>query len=267
MKLQAFKHSLEEEGYADNSILAYTFTVRDFLDRYETVTPDHLSAYKNYLIDRFKPKTVNQRVWALNKFLDQSGKPQLKIKAVRMAEVSFLDNVIDKEDYFFLKKKLRKEEDKRWYFIVWALAATEARVSELVRFKAEHIRTGHIDIYSKGGRIRRIFIPVRLREEMVPWLDGMPDDGYVFLNVNGKRITPRGIAVRIKQYAVKYGIDPAVVHPHAFRHLYAKNFLERNNDITLLADLMGHENISTTRIYLRKSTLEQQRLIDRIVDW
>lgn len=64
-----------------------------------------------------------------------------------------------------------------------------------------------------------------------------------------------------------YRVLTAVVHPHAFRHLYAKNFLERHNDIALLADLLGHESISTTRIYLRKSTLEQQVLIDRIVDW
>ena len=58
-----------------------------------------------------------------------------------------------------------------------------------------------------------------------------------------------------------------VVHPHAFRHLYAKQFLERYQDIALLADLLGHKNISTTRIYLRKSTTEQRKLINQIVDW
>lgn len=267
MKLQAFKHSLEEEGYADNSVLAYTYTVRDFLDRYETATPRNLSAYREYLIDKYKPKTVNQRVWALNKFLDRSGKPQMKLKAVRMAEASFLDNVIENEDYFCLKKMLRKEEDKRWYFIVWTLATTGARVSELVQFKAQHVREGHIDIYSKGGRIRRIFIPSKLRNEMLQWLDGTPDSSYLFLNANGKRITPRGIAIRLKEYAEKFGIDPSVVHPHAFRHLFAKNFLDRRNDLPLLADILGHVSISTTRIYLRRSTLEQQHLLDNIVDW
>ena len=39
------------------------------------------------------------------------------------------------------------------------------------------------------------------------------------------------------------------------------------NDISLLADLMGHESIETTRIYLRRSSLEQQEIIDRIVTW
>lgn len=41
-----------------------------------------------------------------------------------------------------------------------------------------------------------------------------------------------------------------MVYPYSVRHLYAKNFLEKYNDIALLADLMGHESIETTRIYL-----------------
>ena len=47
----------------------------------------------------------------------------------------------------------------------------------------------------------------------------------------------------------------------------AKNFLEKYNDIALLADLMGHESIETTRIYLRRTASEQQELVDKIVTW
>ena len=48
-----------------------------------------------------------------------------------------------------------------------------------------------------------------------------------------------------------------------FRHRYAKNFLEKYNDIALLADLMGHESIETTRIYLRRTASEQRALVDK----
>jgi len=48
---------------------------------------------------------------------------------------------------------------------------------------------------------------------------------------------------------------------------YLKNFLEKFNDISLLADLMGHESIETTRIYLRRTASEQRELVDMIVDW
>lgn len=44
-------------------------------------------------------------------------------------------------------------------------------------------------------------------------------------------------------------------------------FLEKFNDISLLADLLGHESIETTRIYLRRTTSEQQQLVDKIVTW
>ena len=67
--------------------------------------------------------------------------------------------------------------------------------------------------------------------------------------------------------AKKYRICPDTVYPHSFRHRFAKNFLTKFNDISLLADLMGHESIETTRIYLTRSSDEQRELIDRIVTW
>ena len=76
--------------------------------------------------------------------------------------------------------------------------------------------------------------------------------GYLFLNKYGNRITPRGISQQLKNYADKYGLDKKVIYPHSFRHLFAKNFLENYNDIALLADLMGHESIETTRILPQK---------------
>ena len=93
------------------------------------------------------------------------------------------------------------------------------------------------------------------------------ESGYIFLNRFGERITARGIAQQLKLFANKYGINAAVVYPHSFRHRFAKNFLERFNDLALLADLMGHESIETTRIYLRRTATEQQAIVDKIVNW
>lgn len=56
-------------------------------------------------------------------------------------------------------------------------------------------------------------------------------------------------------------------YPHSFRHRFAKNFLSKFNDISLLADLMGHESIETTRIYLRRTSTEQQKIVNEIIDW
>ena len=80
-------------------------------------------------------------------------------------------------------------------------------------------------------------------------------------------ISTRGIALGLKRAAIRYGVDSSVVYPHSFRHLFAKNFIERNPDIALLADLMGHESIETTRIYLRRTANEQRAAVDEAIDW
>jgi site-specific recombinase XerD len=168
----------------------------------------------------------------------------------------------------FLKNSLKKDGNREWYFVVWYLAATGARVSELVQIKVEHVEAGYFDLYTKGGKLRRLYIPKKLRTETVGWLNEKKrTSGYLFLNRFGERITTRGVSQQLKNYAEKYGLDTKVVYPHSFRHRFAKNFLEKYNDIALLADLMGHESIETTRIYLRRTASEQQKLVDKIVTW
>ena len=138
----------------------------------------------------------------------------------------------------------------------------------MIQIKNEHVQIGYYDIYNKGGKIRRIYIIKTLRKETAEWLiKTNRTSGYLFLNRFGERITTRGIAQQLKNYAVKYGLNGKVVYPHSFRHRFAKSFLERYNDISMLADLMGHESIETTRIYLRKTSSEQQNIINQVVTW
>ena len=268
METLDFERRLRLENYAANTIIAYKYAVLDYHNRFKTLSKENLQRYKTSLMDRFKPQTVNLRILAINKYLAFVGRPELRIKCLKLPRHTFVDNVISNDDYLFFKNMLRRKESIRWYYIVWSLAATGARISELVQFKVEHVFSGYIDVFSKGGRMRRLYFPVKLRKDVLQWLEKENRySGYLFLNARGERLTPRGIALRLKHYAAIYGIDPVLVHPHAFRHLFAKNFLRKSNDITLLADLMGHNSIETTRIYLQQSSREQGKLMDRIVDW
>jgi len=263
-----FENHLKKENLSEHTISAYLWTVEYYNNNYDGVSKDNLLAYKGYLMEYFKPKTVNLRIQAINKYLEYLGKEKLRLSAVKIQQKNFLENVVSNADYKFLKKQLKKDYNMQWYFVVWYLAATGARVSELIRIKIEHVNLGYFDLYSKGGKLRRLYIPKKLRVETQKWLYEIGrSSGYLFLNKYGDRITPRGISQQLKNYADKYGLDKKVIYPHSFRHLFAKNFLEKYNDIALLADLMGHESIETTRIYLRKTASEQQELIDRIVTW
>lgn len=269
MKMQnTFEEYLRKGNLSENTITSYQWTVDYYHMHYDSITKENLLAYKGYLLEFYKPQTVNLRIQAINKYLEFLEKERLQLKAVKIQQKNFLENVISNADYTFLKKQLKKDENMEWYFVVWYLAATGARVSELIQIKIEHVVTGYFDLYTKGGKTRRLYIPKKLRAETLVWLK-LTDrtSGYLFLNRFGERITTRGIGQQLKNYAGKYGLDKRVVYPHSFRHRYAKNFLEKYNDIALLADLMGHESIETTRIYLRRTSCEQQVLVDNVVTW
>ena len=263
-----FKAYLAKTNLAENTITSYVWTVTYYLEHYKEVNNKNLLAYKGYLVENFKPQTVNLRLQAVNKFLEFSKQEKLRMKFVKTQQKNFLENVISDADYKFLKTKLKADGYDQWYFIVWFMAATGARVSELLQIKAEHVNVGYLDLYGKGGKMRRIYIPKKLCDEATKWLKerGLTT-GYLFTNRTGNCLSTRGIAIQLKHFAENYGINREVVYPHSFRHRFAKNFLEKFNDIALLADLMGHESIETTRIYLRRTASEQQKIVDKVVTW
>lgn len=266
--IDTFKAYLDRTNLSENSKSAYLFAFRQFSERYNSVTRKNLNQYKVWLVDNFKPQTINLRLRGMNCYLESIGKEKWKLSFVKVQQKPFLENVISEADYLYFKKRLKEDGELFWYFVIRFLAATGARVSELIQIKVEHVQLGYLDLCSKGGKLRRIYIPKSLQEEALQWLNEKgQDSGFIFLNQRGQRITTRGIAGELKKFAVKYGIDTKVVYPHSFRHRFAKSFLERCNDIAFLADLMGHESIETTRIYLRKTATEQREIVDTIIDW
>lgn len=264
----SFEKYLQKKNLSQNTIRVYLFTVKQYQSIYKAVTKRNLLAYKTFLIENYKIKTVNLRIQAINCYLKYLNKEKLRIPLLKVQQKNFLENVISQADYEYFKKCLNNEKEKYWYFVIRFLAATGVRVSELIQFKVEHINQGYFDLYSKGGKLRRIYIPIKLQKEIVEWLKKHNiTDGFIFKNKFGRQITTRGIATELKKLGIKYGLNPKVIYPHSFRHRFAKNFLEKYNDISFLADLMGHESIETTRIYLRKTSTEQKEIVNKIIDW
>lgn len=272
-QLEWFREFLIRRGSAENTIHVYLMSVRQYYSLYDEVSVEKLQEYKGWLMEHYRPGTVNTRIYGINQYVkalaeERGMKEPYRLPSVKHQQKPFLNDVISRRDYERLKRCLKRDNNLFWYFVVRFLGATGARVSELVQIKAEHIQIGCMDLYSKGGKIRRIYFPEKLCGEMLAWLavQGI-ETGFVFTNRRGKQITPRGIESQLKVLARQYKIPPETVYPHSFRHRFAKNFLVKFNDISLLADLMGHESIETTRIYLTRSSDEQRELIDKIVTW
>ncbi len=263
-----FKHFLMQQNLSENTINSYVFTVESFFVNYQEITKKNLLAYKGMLVEKYKAKTVNLRIQGINKYLEFIKRDKDKLKFVKIQQKTYLENVISNADYEFFKNQLKKDKNLDWYFVVRFLGATGARVSELIQIKVEHVKLGYIDLYTKGGKIRRIYIAKKLQSDAIKWLESKnKDSGYVFCNKRGERLTTRGIAHQLKELAIKYKMNLNVVYPHSFRHRFAKNFLDKYNDLALLADLMGHESIETTRIYLRRTSEEQQEIVNKVITW
>ena len=98
---------------------------------------------------------------------------------------------------------------------------------------------------TKGNKMRRAYIPRGLIHELQEWLAAAHrSTGPLFLSRFHAPISPSGIRAQFKVFAVRPG-PRGRVSP-LLRHRFAKNFLTKFNDISLLAHLVGHESIETT---------------------
>lgn len=265
--MKEFADYLQSRGFAQNTIDSYVFASRQLISKVAVITDQNLLSHKDWLLASFAPKTANNRIGAINAYLDYIDYGGLRLKGVRIQQKPFLDNVISNDEYLQLRNGLKQDGKLTWYFLIRFLACTGARVSEVRQFEVRHVTAGYMDLVSKGQKLRRIWIPETLATEAKRWVEGRIGTTPLFSGPNGAPISSRGIALGLKRAARDYGVNPEVVYPHSFRHLFAKNFIQRNPDIALLADLMGHESIETTRIYLRRTATEQRIAVDKAIIW
>lgn len=286
-QIESFKQYLQKENLSEPTIKAYVCSVKLYYGLHRDITLEALHSYKMYLQKNYRPASVNQKICGINrylKYLYQPGEAErmpsstvissavmssaYQLSTVRLQTFLPNERIISNREYKKLKQCLKRDGHVQWYLVVWFLAGTGARISELLKTRVEHLQCGYMDIYTKGGKIRRIYIPEIICREALKWCDQVNrTSGFVFRNSKDRQITDRGIRWKLKKLAKKYGIDEEVVYPHSFRHRFAQNFLQRFHDITLLADLLGHESVETTRIYLIRSVEEQRKAIDEKILW
>lgn len=249
-----------EKDYSENTLLQYSFVTRDYFSYFDDFTQDNCKKYIEKMEQLGKnPKTIRIRITCLERLGNYLKKP-IKLKRPKIKATLSVENIPTEKEY----QKLLDYADKnntRFAFIIRLLGTTGCRVSELVQFTYEMVQEGNTILKGKGSKYRQFFFTKLLQEQ------AKGQSGYVCINKYGLQMTTRGVAASLKSIGEKVGIPKEKMHPHAFRHFFAKMYLKKTKDVVGLADLLGHGSVDTTRIYLQKSKDEQLQSFNRTITW
>jgi len=128
------------------------------------------------------------------------------------------------------------------------------RLAELISVGVDDLdmHNGTITVTGKGNKTRIVPVGRMAIDAIQAWLKirlGIPSEAKnLFINPQGKVISPRTIQQRMKFWAIKQGINMHL-HPHLLRHSFATHVLQSSGDLRAVQEMLGHANISTTQVY------------------
>ena len=156
-------------------------------------------------------------------------------------------------------------QTQRDCLLVRVLWETGARVSEAIRLQLEDVGRKGIRLLGKGGVERVVFVQDGLVSAILFYAqeNGIDRGDFLFPSGKGGHITKQRADQIIKQAARAAGLERNV-HAHLFRHGYAINFLNCGGRLDALQEQLGHQDINTTRIYLRLTSEDVMREVDKI---
>ena len=146
------------------------------------------------------------------------------------------------------------------------------RVTELISLKLSdlYFEEGFINVIGKGDKQR--FVPISehtqkyidiYRNEIRTHIDVKPEHvDILFLNRRGRQLTRAMIFTIIKDLAVKAGIKKSI-SPHTFRHSFATHLLQNGADLRSIQQMLGHESITTTEIYMHVDRSDLSRVMEQ----
>lgn len=264
VELDAFKKYLKKTNWAKSTQDIYFSALYNYSRKYNIVSIENIKQWRIYLISHNKASTVNLFIRGMNVYLEWSHF-KYHIKAIPIQTATRLDRIFGERDYVHLCSSLLKDKNYIWFLYIRLAATVGGRPSDILVITGLDIQNGYRDILSKG-KWRTIYIPKSVQKEFKQLFPTLPV-GSLWYREDEVPFTLKYVREHIKGLARKYGLNPDLFYPYAFRHYFGKNFIKNKGDITLLKDLLGHSNIQTTSIYTRRTMAEQKNAVDRIVKW
>lgn len=269
-----FADYMRENDKSENTIGSYLSDLKQ-LDAFlgkdaANLTQEDVNSFKDSLNEKgLKMKTINRKMLSLKQYVDflnvECGLSiSVRIKQEKQQRQEYLDNMLDKNDFKKLINAAVTSNDTRAKAIFYTLYYTGARVSEALQIKKDDIDQEYILVKGKGNKYRQLFISSKVRTAWVEYLKVRKDNSeYLFTGQRGA-ITRQAVHNSIKKYAEMAGVMSEKAHAHNFRHLFCKNMIDQGMTIDTVADLAGHSDINTTRIYTRKTKSELMAAINEL---
>ena len=268
-QLEVFKQHLIDEERAAATIEKYMRDVQAFFTRLPEgteVSKETVLEYKRKLSERYKSSSANSMLVALNRFFGFCGRRDLQVRLFKVQRVSFRERSREMsiEEYKRLVRAAREKKDERLSLLIQTLCSTGIRVSEHRCITVEALQDGSICIAGKGKE-RAVFLPKKLQKQLKTYCKNRKiTTGPVFITKSGNLLNRCNIWAEMKALCKNAGINPQKVFPHNLRHLFALTYYRLEKDIVRLADLLGHANIETTRIYTATTEEECLRSLTRM---
>ncbi len=222
--------------------------------------------YKASLEQTYAIRSANSMLAALNAFLRFLGWSDLCVKQFKVQKEAYCseEKELTKAEYTALVRAAEQKKNERLSLVVQTICGTGIRVSELQSITVEAVRRGEAVVSCKG-KTRKIFIVSALRKKLLRYAaEQKICSGIIFVTKSGKPMDRSNIWREMKNLCEQAGVSPQKVFPHNLRHLFARTFYGIEKDIAKLADILGHSNINTTRIYIITTGAEHQRRMENM---
>ncbi len=231
-----------------------------------------LSTLRSFYKYLFKHEMIDADVSLLVDMPKRREKPIIRLEIDEAARM--LDAVESGEALSERQQSYNAHTRKRDLAILTLFLGTGIRVSELVGINIEDLDfdLGGFMVTRKGGAQVILYFPDEVVEVLKDYLKERrqmtPQPGHenaLFLSLQNRRISVRAVQVMVKKYASIAAPLKKHLSPHKLRSTFGTNLYHETGDIYLVADVLGHADVNTTRRHYAAMTDDRRRMAARNV--